>query len=433
MQNVFIGSWSWSEHKVCAYQSTVVYNFFEQNGYTLISSPINADIIVLNGYPFEEFEEKINLLTINYYLVRYPNANIVLIGSIPAMMPYLQGISRIQMIWLKEKDKFDALFMRSISIHNIEVDTLRFFIPLNIESLNIDKYWYLDANIESRYIFSQEDLSIDFDAIQAWNYPIDRISEYNTEKYNYLLDKTGEYPLEICTWCGWYCSYCDIRSIAGFVQSIPTEIILRKIKRWLWLWYTIFHFIDEDSASYGLDIWKNFAQLLNEINAIEWNFRLKIFYFEPGRLERLFHTIDPAIWNRIINFCVPLQTMSQRILKLMNRSYNIPNVLSITQEIKRINPNIIITTQFIYWFPSETFDEFKTYFQVINYFDEVWFWYYSDRKWTQSPFFMGKIPKEEMIRRLVFLWKMKEHFLTKIFDKNETLHQGIHIFQKRDI
>ena len=115
----------------------------------------------------------------------------------------------------------------------------------------------------------------------------------------------------------------------------------------------------------------------------------------------------------------------------MNRKYDILNVISTVNNIKKLNNNIIITTQFIYWFPTETFEEFKDYFRMINHFDELRFWYYSDRKWTESVSFIGKIDKKEMIRRLFFLWKVKEKYLDKVFDKNEYIEQWIDIFKRR--
>jgi tRNA A37 methylthiotransferase MiaB len=64
----------------------------------------------------------------------------------------------------------------------------------------------------------------------------------------------------------------------------------------------------------------------------------------------------------------------------MNRNYDVSKVVNIVEEIRCINPNIEITTQFIYGFPTETFNEFKDYFNMINYFDFIEFYYYSDRK-----------------------------------------------------
>lgn len=431
MKNIFIWSWSWSEHKVCSYQSTVVYNFFLENGYNLVKAPTNADLIILNGYPFEEFEEKINLLTINYYLKKYPEKELLLIWSIPAMMPYMSTVARVTMIWLREISKFDGMFEHTISIADINVDNIKYFIPLNLESLNIDKYWYPWRNIESRYFFSDKDHLITIEDIQEGNYEIGSIQEYDNEMYNYLDDISWEYPIEICTWCWGCCTYCDIRTISWFVKSRPMEYVLNKIKRWLSLWYKEFHFIDEDSASYGLDIWLDFADLLNEINKIQWDFKIKIFYFEPWRLERLYSKIHKDLWWKITHFCVPLQTTSQRILKLMNRHYVIEKVTGIVESIKRINRSIKITTQFIYWFPTETFSEFTDYFRMLKYFDELWFWYYSDRKWTKSINFNKKTPKNELSRRMLFLWKIKEKYTNRVFDKNQTLKIWLDIIKSR--
>jgi tRNA A37 methylthiotransferase MiaB len=97
-------------------------------------------------------------------------------------------------------------------------------------------------------------------------------------------------------------------------------------------------------------------------------------------LQRLYTKINPNIWQKINHFCVPLQTTSPRILKLMNRNYDINKVLQILKEIKSLNSKIKISTQFIYGFPTETFEEFKDYFKALSVFDILWFYYYSPRK-----------------------------------------------------
>ena len=432
MTKIFIWAWSWSEHKICSYHSTIIYNFFKENWYTLVKSPDLADFIVLNWYPFEENEERKDLLTIWFYLRKNKDAKLILIWSMSWMMKYMEWFNRIILIWAKKLNKFNELFEHKIPIEDIEVDNVKFFIPLYFDSLNLDLYWYNWINIESKYIFTKEDLQITWDIIKSWDYIISENIEYDYEKYNYLDDISWEYPIEICTWCWWYCSYCDIRNVAWFVDSIEIDKVINKIKRWISLWYKKIHFIDEDSASYGLDKWIDFSDLLNEVWKIKWDFKLRIFYFEPWRLEKLYDKINPEVWWKIDHFCVPLQTNSQRILKLMNRKYDIEKVIEVVKNIKNHNNQITITTQFIYWFPTETFDEFKKYFNVMNIFDEVWFWYYSDRRWTKSVDFLWKIDKKEMMRRLVYLWKIKVKFLDKIFDKNESLMQWLKIFNSRN-
>jgi len=62
-----------------AHQNTLVYNFFIENNYLITNDVKNANILILNNCFFEEFEEKIALLSISYYLQKYPNKKIYLI------------------------------------------------------------------------------------------------------------------------------------------------------------------------------------------------------------------------------------------------------------------------------------------------------------------------------------------------------------------
>jgi len=56
------------------------------------------------------------------------------------MMPYMSEIERVSMIGWRDLIDFDNYFSHSISIQDIEVDNIKFFSPLNLESLNIDKF-----------------------------------------------------------------------------------------------------------------------------------------------------------------------------------------------------------------------------------------------------------------------------------------------------
>jgi tRNA A37 methylthiotransferase MiaB len=69
---------------------------------------------------------------------------------------------------------------------------------------------------------------------------------------------------------------------------------------------------------------------------------------------------------------------------------------------------------------------------MLSVFDMLWFWYYSPRRWTKAVDIEWKIPKEELIMRLKFLWKFKERFLTRIFDKNESLEIWINTINFRE-
>ena len=64
----------------------------------------------------------------------------------------------------------------------------------------------------------------------------------------------------------------------------------------------------------------------------------------------------------------------------MNRSYDISNIIKIVNEIRELNSEIKVYTEFVYWFPTETFEEFKDYFRIIKYFDYTTFMMYSEKK-----------------------------------------------------
>ena len=144
------------------------------------------------------------------------------------------------------------------------------------------------------------------------------------------------------------------------------------------------------------------------------------------------YKIDPSLWPKIVDFCVPLQTTSQRVLKEMNRHYSIENVNNIIKDVRKHNNSLHVITQIIYGFPTETFEEFKDYFSLLWVYDVVWFYYYSDRKWTKAENFLGKIWKKDMMKRLILIWKMKQQYGERVCDKNETLQLWLDIFHARE-
>ena len=153
-------------------------------------------------------------------------------------------------------------------------------------------------------------------------------------------DEIENYYVETTRWCWFKCSYCAIQRVSWFTKSFTIEKIINNIKKWLSNWAKNIIIIDEDCWSYWIDIWKDFSFLVNEINKIEWNFNVKFYYLEPWNLERNYEKIDKSFWiNKVSYIRITLQTTSQRILKLMNRSYNIEKVLSISEELKKLNKN----------------------------------------------------------------------------------------------
>lgn len=417
MKKIFIWSAWWAEHSQTSYQSTIVYGFFVKNWYILVNEAKDSDIILLNGYPFDNYEEKIALLSINYYMKKYPGKEIIVFWSIPDMIFNIRSIVAITFISYSEYQKFDELFMKEVSIFDINIGRIRFFIPLTFEWISLGdlahNHLWENINVESKYEITEFDLKITVNDLQKETYPIDLIEEY-PGKYNYILDSIENYYIETTRWCWFRCSYCAIQRVSWFTKSFSLDLIINNIKKWLLEWAKNIILIDEDCWSYGIDIWLDFAFLINTINRIDWDFNIKLYYLEPSCLEKNYAKIEKSFWiNRISYVRVTLQTTSPRILKLMNRKYDIERILEISSELRGLNPKIFLWAIVIYWFPTETMEEFKDYFRLLKYYDCIDFLCYAEKQWTKS-YNMKKNSYEEILRKSYVILKMKDKYRDKI-------------------
>lgn len=416
MNKIFIWSASWAEHSQTSYQSTIVYEFFKANGYDLVKDVKDSDYILLNAYPFDNYEEKLVLISLYYYINKYKEKKIIIFWSIPDMIYWIRKLKNIIFISYSEYYIFDEKFKRSVSINDINIWRIRFFIPLKIEDISLgdllhNNLWK-NLKLETNYRLSEYDLLITVDSLINGYYFNDKIEEYPSD-YNYLEDDIANYYVETTRWCGFNCSYCAIKRVSWFTKSFPIERILKNIELWIKSGATNIIIIDEDVWSYWIDIWLNFAYLINEINKIKWIFKLKFYYLEPKHLEMYYDKIDQNFWiNKLSYARITIQTTSQRILKLMNRNYNIENILKISKKLKEINPSIQLGSIVIYWFPTETYEEFKDYFRLLEYFDCTDFLCYADKKWTKS-YKMTKNTIEDIYKKSLIVLKMKE----KVWDK----------------
>lgn len=220
------------------------------------------------------------------------------------------------------------------------------------------------------------------------------------------------------------CAYCAIKKAKGYVTSKPLNKVIAEFKQGLESGFKHFILLGDDCGSYGVDIGTDFAELLNEINKIKGDYKIDIHYFEPHRLEVLFPKINKKIFKKIYAMRIPIQSANQRIVKLMNRNYDLNNVFRIVKKIKKISSSIILRTHLIYCYPTETREEFMNNITHpdLKYFDEVKHFCYSPRKGTPASKLANKIKSREKKRRLAIMRKaakIVENFVFLYEDKVE--------------
>lgn len=185
--------------------------------------------------------------------------------------------------------------------------------------------------------------------------------------------------------CNFMCSYCIIPFSRGRQRSKDLNILLKEIEK-LSKEYKEIVITGVNTAGYD-DGKHNFENLLNEINKLKGNFRIRISSIEPFQIT---DKIVEIITNNPERFCqqwhICLQSGSNKILKEMNRKYSVEEFYELICKIRRKSPNSTFTTDYIVGFPTETNEdhlESIKWLKKINFLD-MHIFPYSKRKMTAA-------------------------------------------------
>ena len=167
--------------------------------------------------------------------------------------------------------------------------------------------------------------------------------------------------LKISEGCDRPCSFCAIPLMRGKHLSTPIEDLVLQATKLAEKGIKELILIAQDLTYYGLDLYKkrNLVGLLKElvkIQGIEW---IRLHYAFPSGFPIEVLTLmknEPKICNYLD---IPLQHVSDKILKSMKRGINYKKTTELVNEFRKIVPNISIRTTFIVGYPGETSKDFK--------------------------------------------------------------------------
>ena len=231
--------------------------------------------------------------------------------------------------------------------------------------------------------------------------------------------------------CENYCSYCIIPFVRGRCRSKKKDVILEEISSLVNNGYNEIVLTGIHTGNYGVDLGTCFSDLLEDILKISGLKRLRISSIEITELDDKFFKLleNPVLCNHLH---VPLQSGSDRILKLMNRKYDKKEYLSVINKIRSIRPDISITTDVIVGFPGENLDDFNeclSFVKEVN-FAKVHVFPYSKRNGTKAARMGGHIDgntKKERTKELLELSDKleKEYYNSCIGKKEQVLIEKI--------
>ncbi len=261
------------------------------------------------------------------------------------------------------------------------------------------------------------------------------IEAKNSKKKSVLIDP-GEKPpiaenekvyrtsgcnawLNIMYGCNNFCTYCIVPYVRGRERSRKLVNILDEFKMLVDSGYKEITLLGQNVNSYGhdLDDGSNFADLLYQISKIEGKFRVRFMTSHPKDLNRDVIDIIAASPNICNNIHLPIQSGSNKILKLMNRHYTREYYLDTIAAIKSKIPDCGITTDLMVGFPYEEEEDFQDTLDIVRKvrYSSAFTFIYSVRKGTkaaQMPQVSPEISKDR-IKRLI----AEQNLITKALSK----------------
>ena len=167
--------------------------------------------------------------------------------------------------------------------------------------------------------------------------------------------------LKIAEGCDRPCSFCAIPLMRGKHRSTPIEKLVDQAKNLAKNGVKELILIAQDLTYYGLDLYKErrLAQLLSalsKLDGIEW---IRLHYaFPTGFPEDVLEVMRNE--SKICNYLdIPLQHISDKILKSMRRGTNKEKTTLLIQRFRELVPDIVLRTTLIVGYPGETDKDFE--------------------------------------------------------------------------
>ena len=237
------------------------------------------------------------------------------------------------------------------------------------------------------------------------------ISFPKLEKFNYLPIKgTGEPSsfVSIIEGCNKYCSFCVVPKTRGHEVSRSVEDILNEISKLADNGTREIHLLGQNVNNFK-GTHKNekssLAKLIELTSKIENIERIRYTTSHPYEFKDDLVDIYDKVPELVSHVHLPVQSGSDRILKLMRRRYTIDSYLNLVDKIKKVRPDMSFSSDFIVGFPGETANDFELTMNLINevQFDESYSFIYSPRPNTTASDMDDDVTKDEKKERLDIL------------------------------
>lgn len=280
----------------------------------------------------------------------------------------------------------------------------------------LNKYKYVDFvcgthNLDNMLSIIKNKIDTDKRQIEVLSYEgdvVEGVPVVRDSKYSAWID--------IIYGCDKFCTYCIVPYTRGTQRSRKHEDIVSEVEALIKDGYKEVTLLGQNVNAYGKDLYDNYnlADLLKDVSdtGIE---RIRFVTSHPWDFTDSMVDIIASRDNIMPYIHLPLQSGSNKILKLMNRKYTSEEYLKLYNSIREKVKDSSVTTDIIVGFPGETEEDFEETLKIVNEckFDGAFTFAYSPRENTPAALMKDAIPESVKMDRL--------HRLNEVVNKYSNL------------
>ena len=384
--------------KVNTYDTHALENQFKALGYDIVESPDLATVSVLNTCSVTENADKEARYLLRRFRRENPETVVVATGC------YAQTDSQR----LVDMDEVDLVFPNQTK--DIVAEATHDFVQRQGTGSPLVQSGKLPAHVKAVSGNKQGHFKSALTMLEA----------DSTQTRAFLKIQDG---------CNGFCTYCLIPYARGASRSVAPEEVTREVRRLIALGIKEIVFTGIHIGDYGDDFEQkySFVQLIDELLSWPDMIRIRISSLEPRELtEDLLKVLSKRPELFCDHFHLPLQSGSDRILKMMRRSYDSKTYADNVALARSYFPSANFGADIIPGFPGETEEEFNETVAFIKRCDLNYLhvFPYSQRPNTAAAKMPGHLPAEVVKKRAAILRELsielKENYLRK-FIGTETL------------
>ena len=352
-------------------ETSMISKDFTKRGFKKVEYKEFADIYVLNTCSVTDNADKEARKLIRQAKRKNPNAQIAVIGCYAQLIPdHIATIDGVNLV-IGTENKFNVL---------TELDLL-------------------NLNSETKIIRNK------IEDVKAF-----------TPSYS-SNDRTRTY-LKVQDGCDYTCSFCTIPLARGRSRSDTISNTIKIANQAIRSGAREIVLTGVNIGDYGKNNKESFIELIKRLDTLAVE-RIRISSIEPNLLTKEIIDFCAESKKFMPHFHIPLQSGSNKILKLMRRRYTSSQYAESISLIRQLIPDASIGVDVIVGFPGESNEDFMETFNFIESLDISYLhvFTYSERKNTDAANFKKSVDKKTRAHRSLILRRLSEKKLSNFYDQ----------------